>query len=191
MKFMPTSLPEVIIVEPRVFRDDRGFFLETYQQRRFREGGIAATFVQDNHSRSIRNTIRGLHLQRTKPQGKLIRVISGAVFDVAVDIRRGSPNFKQWVGVELSANNFRQLYVPPGFAHGFCVLSPSAEVEYKCTEFYAPEDEITLLWNDPDIGITWPVQDALLSDKDKHGQRIADVIGLLPTFTTSSIEDLR
>lgn len=191
MKFTPTSLPEVIIVEPRVFRDERGFFLETYQQRTFHDGGIEAMFVQDNHSRSIRNTVRGLHFQRTKPQGKLIRVISGEIFDVAVDIRRGSATFKHWTGVELSADNFRQLYVPPGFAHGFCVLSDIAEVEYKCTEFYAPDDEMTLLWNDPDIGIAWPVNEPLLSDKDRNGRRIADVIDLLPTYTTDSIEELR
>ena len=191
MKFTPTSLPDVIIVDPRVFRDERGFFLETYQQCRFRDGGIEATFVQDNHSRSIRNTVRGLHLQRTKPQGKLIRVISGEIFDVAVDIRRGSATFKQWTGVELSADNFRQLYVPPGFAHGFCVLSDIAEVEYKCTEFYAPDDEMTLLWNDPDIGIAWPVNEPLLSEKDRTGRRIADVIDLLPTYTPDSIEGLR
>ncbi len=191
MKFTPTSLPEVIIVEPRVFRDERGFFLETYQQRRFHDGGIRATFVQDNHSRSIRNTVRGLHLQLTKPQGKLIRVISGEIFDVAVDIRRGSPRFKQWTGVELSADNFRQMYVPPGFAHGFCVSSGVAEVEYKCTEFYAPEDELTLLWNDPAIGIEWPVNEPLLSDKDRNGRRIADVIDFLPSYTVDSIEESR
>ena len=191
MTFTPTSLPDVIIVEPRVFRDERGFFLETYQQRRFRDGGIEATFVQDNHSRSLRNTLRGLHLQRTKPQGKLIRVISGEIFDVAVDIRRGSPSFKHWTGVALSADNFRQLYVPPGFAHGFCVTSDVAEVEYKCTEFYAPDDEMTLLWNDPDIGIAWPVDEPLLSDKDRNGRRIVDVIDLLPGYTTDSIEEPR
>ncbi len=182
MKFIPTELPGVILVEPRVFRDERGFFLETYQSRKFSEGGIDATFVQDNHSRSARGTLRGLHAQRAQPQGKLIRVIEGAIWDVAVDIRRGSPTFGRWVGVTLSDENFHQLYIPPDFAHGFCVLSEVAQVEYKCTEFYAPHAEITLRWNDPEIGICWPIESPLLSPKDQAGETLGELMDRLPRY---------
>jgi dTDP-4-dehydrorhamnose 3,5-epimerase len=167
-----TALPGVVIVEPRVFEDKRGFVFESYQAVRYAAAGLPERFVQDNHSRSAPGTLRGLHYQLRRPQGKLIRVIVGAVFDVAVDIRRGSPSFGRWVGVELSAANKRQLYVPPGFAHGFCVPSEASEVEYKCTEYYVPEDERGLAWNDPTIAITWPVSSPMISDKDKAFPRL-------------------
>lgn len=185
MKFVRTALPEVIVVEPDVHRDSRGFFLETFHARKYRDGGIAATFVQDNHSRSQRGSLRGLHAQCAHPQGKLVRVLHGAIFDVAVDIRRGSPTFRRWVGVELTADNFRQCYIPPGFAHGFCVTSDGAEVEYKCTDFYDPVDELHLLWNDPDIAIAWPVTAPILSDKDRAARRLADLDSLLPSWQAS------
>ena len=176
MRFLPTELEGVILVEPDVHRDARGFFLETYHALKFREGGIHATFVQDNHSRSVCGTVRGLHAQRLHPQGKLIRVVEGEVFDVAVDIRPGSNALGRWVGVTLSAENFRLLYIPPGFAHGFCVLSEQAQVEYKCTEVYVPSEELVVLWNDPDIGIRWPIQDPILSAKDRSAPRLKDVL---------------
>lgn len=182
MKFHSTDMPGVILVEPRVFRDERGFFLETYQQLKFAEGGIDVRFVQDNHSRSSRGTLRGLHLQRTRVQGKLIRAVQGEIYDVAVDVRRGSPTYKRWLGVTLSAENFHQLYIPPGFAHGFCVVSETAEIEYKCTDYYAPEDELTVLWNDPALGIEWPVADPLLSAKDRVGKRLDEIEDLLPRY---------
>lgn len=182
MKFVPTELPGVIVIEPDVYRDDRGFFLETYHARKYAEGGVAASFVQDNHSRSLRGTVRGLHAQRRRPQGKLVRVVQGEIFDVVVDVRRGSPSFGRWIGVTLSAENFRQCYVPPSFAHGFCVLSDSAEFEYKCTDFYDPSDEIRILWNDPAIGIAWPVRTPRLSDKDRAGQPLAALMDILPVY---------
>ena len=168
MRFTPLALPDVILVEPDVHRDARGFFLETYHVERYRSGGIPGPFVQDNHSRSVRGTLRGLHAQRRRPQGKLVRAVDGEMFDVAVDIRRASPTFGRWVGVRLSGENFRQLYVPPGFAHGFCVLSEVVNVEYKCTDFYDPGDEIGLVWNDPEVGIEWPVSDPIISEKDRR-----------------------
>ena len=168
MRFLPTEIPEVIVVEPDVHRDSRGFFLETYHAAKYRDGGIALPFVQDNHSRSARGTLRGLHLQcRQHPQGKLVRVLAGEVFDVAVDVRRGSPTFGRWVGATLSGDNFRQLYVPPGFAHGFCVTGEMADVEYKCTGFYDKADEVAIAWNDPAIGIAWPIATPTLSAKDQ------------------------
>ncbi len=182
MKFLPTALPGVIIIESDLYRDPRGFFLETYHAMRYRDGGIAVTFVQDNHSRSARETLRGLHAQRRHAQGKLVRVLQGEIFDVAVDIRRGSPHFMRWVGVTLSAENVRQCYIPPGFAHGFCVTGDCAEVEYKCTDYYDPTDELRLLWNDPAIGIEWPVRDPILSEPDRVAPRLADVAALLPVF---------
>jgi dTDP-4-dehydrorhamnose 3,5-epimerase len=182
MNFVPTELPDVIIIEPRVFRDDRGFFLETYHQKKFADGGIHVSFVQDNHSRSGHGTLRGMHLQRTRSQGKLVRAIEGEIFDVAADVRRGSPTFGKWIGVNLSSENFKQLYVPPGFAHGFCVLSEVAEVEYKCTDFYAPDDELTILWNDETLAIKWPAISPLLSPKDARGQSLNDAFSLLPQF---------
>jgi len=182
MNFVPTELPGVIIVEPRVFSDDRGFFLEVYHQKKFAEGGIPVSFVQDNHSKSCQGTLRGLHLQRTRAQGKLVRAIEGEIFDVAVDVRRGSPTFGKWVGVNLSSENFKQLYVPPGFAHGFYVLSEMAQVEYKCTDFYAPEDELTILWSDATLGIIWPTSAPILSSKDSRGQSLNDALSLLPQY---------
>lgn len=175
MKILPTSLPEVFIIEPRVFEDSRGFFLETYHQRRYAEKGINCNFVQDNLSRSVRNTLRGLHYQIEYAQAKLIQVIKGVVFDVVVDIRQGSPKFGQWAGVNLSDGNRRQLFVPEGFAHGFCVLSEAADVVYKCSDFYAPEDEGGILWSDPDLAVHWPVEKPLLSDKDSRLPCLADV----------------
>jgi dTDP-4-dehydrorhamnose 3,5-epimerase len=175
VKFVPTDLPDVILVEPDVHRDQRGFFLETYHQRKYAEGGVAGPFVQDNHSRSVRGTLRGLHAQRQHPQGKLVRAVEGEMFDVAVDIRPASPTFGRWVGVRLSGENFRQLYIPPGFAHGFCVLSEIVHVEYKCTDFYRPEDEIGVAWDDPDIGIAWPIRDPVISGKDRALPRLRDL----------------
>ena len=162
------TLPEVLIVEPRVHRDPRGFFVESYHAPRYREAGIEVAFVQDNHSRSVRGTLRGLHWQvAPHPQAKLIRVLAGEVLDVAVDIREGSPTFGRWAAVTLSAENFRQLFVPVGFAHGFLVLSDSADIEYKCSDVYDPAAERGLMWNDPDIGITWPIADPILSARDR------------------------
>ncbi len=177
MKFLRTELDGVIVVEPDVFRDGRGFFLETYHAAKYREGGIAAAFVQDNHSRSTRGVLRGLHAQRARPQGKLVRCVEGEVFDVAVDARRGSPTFGQWIGVTLSAETCRQIYVPPGFLHGFAVVSETAQVEYKCTGLYDPSDEVGVIWNDPAIGIAWPVSDPVLSKKDQVHPTLAALGG--------------
>lgn len=167
MRFETTKLPGVLIIEPRVFRDERGFFLETYHARKYAEAGLEATFVQDNHSRSRKDTLRGLHFQRQRPQGKLVRAIQGEIFDVAADIDPASPTYGQWVGVYLSADNFRQIYVPPGYAHGFCVVSEIAEVEYKCTDFYDPADEGGVMWNDPVLAIEWPTASPVLSGRDQ------------------------
>lgn len=171
-----TTLPEVVILEPKVFGDDRGFFYESFNGREFTEAtGVERNFVQDNHSRSARNVLRGLHYQISQPQGKLVRVVSGRVFDVAVDIRRSSTNFGKWVGVELSAENKRQLWIPEGFAHGFVVLSEFAEFLYKTTDYYAPEYERSLAWNDPAIGIEWPFEnEPLLSNKDAAAPALAE-----------------
>jgi len=181
MQFVATELPGVFVIEPDVFRDARGFFFETFNAARYTPLQ-APPFVQDNQSRSTRGTLRGLHAQRQYPQGKLLRVVHGAVFDVAVDIRVGSPTFAKWIGVELSEDNFRQIYVPPGFAHGFCVLSETADVEYRCTEYYHPEDELRLLWNDPTVGVAWPIEDPILSPKDVNAKRLADLRDLLPVY---------
>jgi dTDP-4-dehydrorhamnose 3,5-epimerase len=183
MKFISTALPGVLIIEPDVYRDKRGFFVETYRHDKYVKGGIEETFVQDNQSRSMGGTVRALHAQRRHPQGKLVRSISGAVFDVVVDIRRQSPNYLKWVSFELSSDNFRQIYVPPGFAHGICVLSQFAEIEYKCTDYYDPEDELRIIWNDPAIGIDWPVGDPILSAKDRDAQTLAEQFDLLPIFS--------
>ena len=171
MQAIHTVIPDVLIFEPKVFGDSRGFFLESYNQRAFQEAtGWAPAFVQDNHSGSARNVLRGLHYQIQQPQGKLVRVVAGEVFDVAVDIRRSSPTFGKWVGVNLSAENKRQMWVPPGFAHGFLVLSEFAEFLYKTTDFYAPEHECCIRWDDPAIGIQWPLQgEPMLSGKDAQG----------------------
>jgi len=171
VKIAATALPEVLIVEPRVFGDDRGFFYESWNARSFADAGLKADFVQDNHSRSARGVLRGLHYQLRQAQGKLVRVVAGAAFDVAVDLRRSSPRFGQWVGVELSAANKRMLWVPPGFAHGFLALQDGTELLYKCTDFYAPEHERALLWSDPAIGVDWPIEgiEPSLSGKDAAG----------------------
>ena len=177
MKFIPTTIPDVILIEPRVFGDERGFFMETYQSHIFAENGINAQFLQDNHSGSQRRTLRGLHYQIHQTQGKLLRVVVGEIFDVAVDIRQSSPTFGKWVGEVLSAENKRQLWVPPGFAHGFYVLSDWAELTYKTTDLYAPEWERTLLWNDPEIRVDWPIfqgEEPILSIKDQNGALFAD-----------------
>jgi dTDP-4-dehydrorhamnose 3,5-epimerase len=178
LRVTPTTIPEVLILEPRVFGDDRGFFLESYNERVFRDAGIVGRFVQDNHSRSVRNVIRGLHYQIRKPQGKLVRVVNGAVFDVAVDLRRSSPTFGRWAGTELSDQNKRILWIPPGFAHGFVVLSPTVDFLYKTTEFYEPQWDRTVLWNDPDLAIRWPIDGApIVSAKDAAAPpfRLAEV----------------
>jgi dTDP-4-dehydrorhamnose 3,5-epimerase len=174
MQFHKTDLPGVIIVEPQVFGDERGFFMETYHQPRFAAAGIDLPFVQDNHSRSRRGVLRGLHYQLRHAQGKLVRVVQGEIFDVAVDARRSSPTFGRWFGTILSDTNRRQLYVPPGFAHGFCVASDSADVLYKTTDVYHPEEERSVLWNDPAIGITWPVTDPIVSARDAEGKPLAE-----------------
>ncbi len=185
MKFLPLALEGVVLVEPAVYRDPRGLFLESYHQRKYQEGGIRETFVQDNRSQSVRGTLRGLHAQRQQPQGKLVQAISGEIFDVAVDVRRGSPTFGRWVSAILSGTNFHQLYVPVGFVHGFCVLSESAEVEYKVTDFYAPNDEMSVIWDDPEIGIDWPLRDPVVSDKDRQAPRLAEILHLLPEYGKS------
>jgi len=175
MKAIPTELPGVIVLEPKVFGDDRGFFFESYNRRAFREAtGLDPDFVQDNHSRSARNVLRGLHYQVRQPQGKLVRVTSGEVYDVAVDLRRSSPTFGRWVGLTLSAANRRMLWVPEGFAHGFVVTSDHAEFLYKTTDYYAPEHERSLLWNDPALGIAWPVEGTpLLKPRDAAAPPLA------------------
>ncbi len=182
MRLLRTDLPGVLIVEPDVHHDARGFFLETWHRERYSEAGITGIFVQHNHSYSTRHTLRGLHAQRLHPQGKLVRAIEGEMFDVAVDIRRGSPTFGRWAGVILSGENFRQLWIPPGFAHGFCVLSESLHVDYKCTDFYDKGDELAIAWNDPGIGIEWPVSSPVLSGRDAGAPRLCDQIDALPIF---------
>ena len=175
MNVIETDLPDVLILEPRVFGDVRGFFMESYNRQRFAELGLATEFVQDNHSRSAHGVLRGLHYQIRQPQGKLVRVVRGAVYDVAVDLRRGSPAFGRWAGVELTEENKRMLWIPPGFAHGFLVLSDFADFLYKTTDFYAPEHERCLLWNDPALGITWPLSgDPILSVKDRAGKSLSE-----------------
>jgi dTDP-4-dehydrorhamnose 3,5-epimerase len=172
-KACPT-VPKIVILEPEIHADERGFFLELYHEAKFEEAGIRGSFVQDNRSSSRRGTLRGLHYQIGEPQGKLIWVLSGEVFDVAVDIRRGSSSFGKWFGIILSGKNKRGLYIPPDFAHGFCVLSAEAEVFYKCTQFYAPEHERSIRWNDPDLAIEWPINDPILSEKDADGPFLKD-----------------
>ena len=178
MKFVETGLPGVILIEPKVFEDARGYFMETWRESLYRDAGIDAEFVQENVSRSLhRNTLRGLHYQVVEPQGKLVRVIEGSVFDVAVDLRRGSPNYLKWVGLELSAVDRRLLWIPPGFGHGFLVTSDAAEFEYKCTAYYAPEHDRAIRWDDPDIGIDWPLQagaEPVLSEKDANAPYLAE-----------------
>ena len=182
LSITPTRIPEVLLVEPAIFGDSRGYFFESWHAHKYAQRGLAAQFVQDNQSRSSQGVLRGLHYQLQQPQGKLVSVLAGSVFDVAVDIRRGSPTFGQWVGVELSADNHKQLYVPPGFAHGFCVLSSSADFYYKCTDYYAPQYEHGILWNDRDIGIDWPGDDFAVSDKDSNNLSLAQLHDKLPIY---------
>jgi dTDP-4-dehydrorhamnose 3,5-epimerase len=174
MKVERCQLEGLLIIEPTVFGDARGFFLESWNRDRYREAGLDLDFVQDNVSFSRRGTLRGLHFQNPRAQGKLLQVLQGEVFDVAVDIRRSSPTFGKWHGLMLSSENKRQFYIPPGFAHGFAVLSETALFQYKCTEFYSPKDEMAILWNDPEIGIEWPLKDPLLSARDAKGVRLSE-----------------
>lgn len=176
MRVVKTNLIDCVIIEPKVFGDERGFFLETFHSDRYkRVAEIDFPFVQDNHSRSTRGVLRGLHFQKKKPQGKLVRVVKGEVFDVAVDVRKNSPTFGKWEGVILSEENKKQFWVPPGFAHGFLVLSDIADFEYKCTDFYDPSDEGSILWCDPDLNINWPVKNPILSEKDTNANRLVDL----------------
>jgi len=175
MRVLTTPLSGILVIEPTVFKDTRGFFFESYNYKRYVDHGIDVTFVQDNHSQSVRNTLRGLHYQVNPGQAKLVRVVVGEVFDVAVDIRFGSPTFGQWFGAILSAENKKQMYIPVGFAHGFCVISDVAEFEYKCSDYYSPENERGILWNDPDLAITWPVKEPILSEKDKRNNLFKDI----------------
>jgi dTDP-4-dehydrorhamnose 3,5-epimerase len=176
MRATPTAIAGVLVIEPRVFNDARGFFFESFNERAFAQAaGIAVKFVQDNHSRSVKNTVRGLHYQIQQAQGKLVRAVAGEIFDVVVDIRRGSPNFGQWVGEYLSAENKKMIWIPAGFAHGFAVLSDYADFLYKTTDYWAPQHERTLLWNDPDVAITWPLAgEPILAAKDRAGKRLSE-----------------
>lgn len=182
MTVTDASLPGLKIIEPAVFRDQRGFFLETYHQRRYSDAGIDTVFVQDNYSRSGQATVRGLHMQVSSPQAKLVRVVAGAIFDVAVDVRVGSPTFGRWFGETLSSDNFKQLFIPEGFVHGFAVLSPFAEIEYKCSAYYDPADEIAVRWDDPAIGIEWPVTAPVLSARDAAAKPLAELHDRLPRY---------
>ncbi len=186
MKFTPLEIPDVVLIEPDVHKDERGFFLESWHARKFAEGGIDVQFVQDNHSRSVRDTLRGLHAQVERPQGKLLRVVDGAIWDVAVDIRPGSSDFGRWVSAHLSAENFHQLWVPPGFAHGFCVMSERADVQYKCTTPYDPEDEIAVRWDDPAIGIPWPCESPILSARDRAAPLLDELLPRLRSVHEAS-----
>ncbi len=184
MNVIETLLPGVLILEPKVWADWRGTFMETYHAQRFRDMGIDLPFVQDNHSRSARGVLRGLHYQEPNAQGKLVRCTAGVLFDVAVDVRAGSPQFGKWVGVELSEQNKRMLWAPPGFAHGFCALTDGADLLYKCTAFYDPENDRSILWNDPDLAIDWPIAAPLLSPKDAAAPRLKDA-QVLPKYRSS------
>jgi dTDP-4-dehydrorhamnose 3,5-epimerase len=187
MRIIPTGLPDVLVIEPDVFRDARGFFLETYHVEKYQQLGIRDAFVQDNHSRSTLGTVRGLHLQLAPMQGKLVRVVQGEIFDVAVDVRVGSPTFGRWVGARLSAENFHQIFVPAGFAHGFSVLTPTAEVQYKCTSVYTPSSEIGIAWNDPALAIAWGVEDPILSGRDQKHPTLAELHDRLPPYSPPGV----
>lgn len=184
MRVTPTELPGVLLIEPVVHRDTRGFFLETFHAGRYAAAGLPTVFVQDNHSSSVQHTLRGLHLQLRKPQGKLISVVEGEIWDVAVDVRPGSRTFGTYAATVLSSQNFRQLYVPPGCAHGFCVLSATAQVQYKCTDLYDPHDELGIAYDDPAIGIPWPVERPIVSDRDRQHPRLTGVLDRLSVFRT-------
>ena len=174
MKVTPTTLPEVLLIEPRVFLDSRGHFFESWMSPRYQEAEITAPFVQDNFSRSTQDTLRGLHFQEPKGQGKLITILSGEIYDVVVDVRSNSPRYREWIGIELNGDDPKQLWIPPGFAHGFCVLSEQADFMYKCTEFYTPETERSIHWNDPELAIDWPLDAPNLSEKDAAAPFLAD-----------------
>lgn len=183
MKILTTSIEGILIIEPKIFKDKRGYFMETYNQSRYNESGINRTFVQDNLSYSLKNTVRGLHFQIKHPQAKLIQAISGEIFDVAVDLRPGSSTFGKWTGIHLSDENRRQVFIPEGFAHGFCVLSEFALFCYKCSDFYTPDDEGGIVWSDPSIGIEWPVESPIISEKDNQFQKLSDLTPeQLPSF---------
>jgi dTDP-4-dehydrorhamnose 3,5-epimerase len=182
LKLVATPLPGVLLVEPRVHRDERGFLLEVFHHDKFAAQGLDVAFVQENHSGSRRGTLRGLHLQASEPQGKLVRAVVGEIFDVAVDLRVGSPQFGRWYGSRLSAANLLSLWIPPGFAHGFCALSEEAQVEYKCTTLYRPDADLTIRWDDPAIGIDWPLASPLLSAKDAAAPRLGELLARLPRF---------
>jgi dTDP-4-dehydrorhamnose 3,5-epimerase len=181
MKVIETAIRGVLLLEPRVFADPRGSFMETFHSQRYAEAGIRGPFIQDNFTRSMKGALRGLHFQEPQAQGKLVQVLAGEVFDVVVDVRRGSPTFRQWVGMILSSATPQQLWVPPGFAHGFCVLSDVAHFHYKCTEAYSPQAEQTIAWNDPDLAIRWPITDPVLSPKDAAAPKLADA-RILPAY---------
>jgi dTDP-4-dehydrorhamnose 3,5-epimerase len=180
MNVLTTSLPGVLVIEPKIHRDERGFFIETYHEERYLASGITTRFIQDNQSASVQNTLRGLHAQIRRPQAKLVRCIEGEIFDVAVDARKGSPTFGKWYGVFLNSQTARQMYIPEGFVHGFTVVSPAAQVEYKCSDVYVADDQLTVLWNDPAIGIVWPVQNPILSPKDRDAKPLNELLDLLP-----------
>ena len=182
MKVTELEIPGVLLIEPAVYSDERGFFMETYHAGKYASFGIPENFVQDNHSKSMKGTLRGLHYQLGAPQGKLVRVSGGAVFDVAVDVRKGSPWFGRWVGAVLSAENKHQMYIPEGFAHGFCVTSDSAEFQYKCTDYYTPAEERSIIWNDPEIAIDWPIKSPLVSDKDGKAEFLSEMANQLPLY---------
>jgi dTDP-4-dehydrorhamnose 3,5-epimerase len=181
VRFLTCDLPGVVVIEPDVYRDPRGFFLETYNAEKYQANGVPLSFLQDNHSSSVRRTLRGLHFQRRRPQGKLVRVIQGEIWDVAVDIRPASPTFRRWFGVALSADDFRQVYIPPGYAHGFCVTSEVAQVEYKCTALYDPTDESGVAYNDPDLAVPWPIDDPILSRRDEGNPTLAAYLAATQT----------
>jgi dTDP-4-dehydrorhamnose 3,5-epimerase len=186
MKFSDTAVTGVMLIEPDVHRDARGYFLETFHAGKYAAAGIPREFVQDNHSASVANTLRGLHLQLRRPQGKLVRVIEGSIWDVAVDVRRGSPTFGRWTAEVLSAENFRQIYIPPGCAHGFCVLSQAAQIEYKCTELYDSADELGIAWDDPSLAIPWPVPTPLMSDRDRAHRQMKELRDVLPVYAADA-----
>lgn len=187
MRIVPTDLPGVLLIEPDVHRDRRGFFLETFHAGKYRSFGIVGPFVQDSHSRSVGGTVRGLHLQVRQPHAKLVRVVEGEIYDVAVDVRRGSPTFGKWVGLTLSADTFRQCYIPAGFAHGFGVTSDSAQVEYKSTALYDPAGEIGIAWNDPTLAVSWPIRHPVLSDRDQRLPTLETVRDLLPVYGKTNL----
>ncbi len=182
MHVEPTALPGVLLITPQVHRDGRGLFIETYHEERYKAAGMPARFVQDNHSQSGKGTLRGLHAQLKRPQAKLVRCVEGRIWDVACDVRVGSPTFGVWVGAELSAETGRQIYVPTGFVHGFAVLSETAQVEYKCSDIYVPDDQLTVLWNDPQLKVQWPLESPILSDKDRDAKPLAALMDVLPRY---------